>query len=120
MTYKGRYRAARATKKQNIHKCSKFLKVLLSGLKIVLVPFKALLSTFVNILSKVFYNIHWIFYNVFPPLLKLKQICLKFVFCGGDWELILLESKFAASLTGDIGPDRDRRAKTHELNFKLQ
>ena len=26
VTYKGRYRAARATKKLNIHKCSKFLK----------------------------------------------------------------------------------------------
>ena len=39
---------------------------------------------------------------------------------GGTGELILLESKFAASLTGDIGPDRDRRAKTHESNFKLQ
>ena len=45
------------------------------------------------------------------------EIWNKFVWslCRSAEELILLESKFAASLTGDIGPDRDR-AKTHEAN----
>ena len=47
---------------------------------------------------------------------NLSEVC---VLWGAGGELILLESKFAASLTGDIGPDRDR-AETHELNLNFK
>ena len=60
------------------------------------------------------------FYNFLPYFeieTNLFEVC---VLGGAAGELILLESKFAASLTGDIGPDRDR-AETHGLssNFKI-
>ena len=71
--------------------------------------------------NKVFYNIQPIFYNVFPLFWNWNKFVWSLCSVGGEaGELILLESKFAASLTGDIGPDRDRRGKTHELNFKFQ